>query len=405
MAISLTESIKRGVSALSIAALLAAGLNACSGGSDNSSGTSSSSGSTNPPGGGEPATEQATLGEQIYRNPIEGGTTFACATCHALTEPAADGLRRAGHPIGDALRRQSYKNGQLNTFLDAANTCLNDWINISTPWTQSSEQFTALVDYLESEDTGTGTTTDVTFTIMGESVPSEAFTGDITRGQAAFNETCASCHGVDAQGGLNVGFALAGIDYSEEQIARKVRTSGPISSNSVYTGLTGGRMPFWSLERLSNQELGDIIAYLRSTVSTSSSGSSSSNSTSSSSSGGQTACTTNHPSVGQTTTLSTLFHGVSGLATIVDDCSIEITGFNYDGQGITVYVYGGLGGNYSDRNGGPGFPIGMNLIRSTPYADETLRVTLPPNKTLDDLDGVSIWCSDVDISFGDGMFN
>jgi hypothetical protein len=39
---------------------------------------------------------------------------------------------------------------------------------------------------------------------------------------------------------------------------------------------------------------------------------------------------------------NTKFHGVKGTATIVDDCTIEITDFQYDGQGIVVDFYGGL---------------------------------------------------------------
>lgn len=372
-------------------------------------GSSKDKGNPNPPvTGGDPQAALIEKGQEVYSNRLEGGTNFACATCHALSEPASDGLRRAGHPIGDALRRQSYKNGQLNTFLEAANTCLTDWLDIQTPWTESTEEYSALVAYIEDQDTDNGAVQDVSFTITGESVPIEADNGDVNRGQTAFNATCASCHGEDALGGLDVGFALSGFDNSPEQIAKKVRTSGPSSAdqpNSVYNGLTGGRMPFWSLERLSNQELGDIIAFLRSTVDNAGSSSSGGMSGSSSSGGNTNGCATNHPDVGKTTMLSTLQHDVSGLATIIDDCTIEITGFNYDGGGITVYVYGGLNGDYSDRDGGPGFLMGPNLVRSSQYINETLRVQLPSNKTLDDLDGVSIWCSDFNISFGDGLFN
>lgn len=43
--------------------------------------------------------------------------------------------------------------------------------------------------------------------------------------------------------------------------------------------------------------------------------------------------------VGKTLTLSSRAHGVSGTATVVDDCTIQLSNFNYDGGGLPdVYV-------------------------------------------------------------------
>jgi hypothetical protein len=86
------------------------------------------------------------------------------------------------------------------------------------------------------------------------------------------------------------------------------------------------------------------------------------------------------------------------MATIVDSCTIEITNFNYDGLGLSrVFAYGGLAGNYRD-----GFPIGPNL-RGTVYTGQTLRLALRPGD-IDKLDGISIWCADVNANFGDVTF-
>ena len=110
------------------------------------------------------------------------------------------------------------------------------------------------------------------------------------------------------------------------------------------------------------------------------------------------ACTKSSGKVGQVTTLSTRSHGVSGKATVIDDCTIEIRNFFYDGGGLArVFVYGGKASNYS-----AGFPIGNNL-RGTSFSNQTLTVTLNPGD-LDKLDGISIWCSDANVSFGDGLF-
>ena len=51
-------------------------------------------------GCGDDATGPADVpsGQALYESPHEDGNTFSCATCHALTEPSADGLTRPGHP-------------------------------------------------------------------------------------------------------------------------------------------------------------------------------------------------------------------------------------------------------------------------------------------------------------------
>jgi Electron transfer DM13 len=103
--------------------------------------------------------------------------------------------------------------------------------------------------------------------------------------------------------------------------------------------------------------------------------------------------------VGKTLNLSTRGHGVSGTATVVDDCTIQLSNFNYDGGGLQdVYVWGAKGGNY-----GSGFRIGSNLF-GTPRANATVLVSLQAGD-IDKLDGISIWCEGARVSFGDGLFN
>ncbi|MFK5969320.1 MAG: hypothetical protein QM487_04265, partial [Candidatus Marithrix sp.] len=53
-------------------------------------------------------------GEKLYRNAISNNSSFACVNCHALTEPAENGFRRAGHLLGDATKRTRYKNDKTS---------------------------------------------------------------------------------------------------------------------------------------------------------------------------------------------------------------------------------------------------------------------------------------------------
>lgn len=108
-----------------------------------------------------------------------------------------------------------------------------------------------------------------------------------------------------------------------------------------------------------------------------------------------------HPKVGQMAIFNTHHHQVAGQATIIDNCTIEVTSFSYDGEGPTVYFYGGLEGDYSDN--GAGFILSM-AINGRIYDNETYTITLTSASMLDEMDGISVWCSDFQVSFGDGLF-
>ena len=109
------------------------------------------------------------------------------------------------------------------------------------------------------------------------------------------------------------------------------------------------------------------------------------------------ACGTTHAKIGQVATLNKIMHGVGGTATIVDDCTLEIKNFSYDGKGIDVRIYGAIGGNFRR-----GIPMTDDLVRRQPYTGETLKARLPAGKTWDDVDSISVWCVDFAVDFGNG---
>jgi len=335
-------------------------------------------------------------GERVYSEPLADGNTFACATCHAIEEPAPDGLTRPGHPIGDATRRPSYKNGRVTELLEAVNTCVTDWMNASA-FTDGDTRWLALRDYLEST-APEGEADPIEIRIVEP--PADLSGGDPDEGRRIFDSSCAVCHGEGAVGTERAP-PLVGADLEAAYVARRVRTSG---DSPVYEGLTGGIMPFWGTDRLPDEDLRHVVAFAVE-VSAPVMGdggmppSDGGMPPSDAGAGPDSGCGSSHPSVGHVAELSTDFHGVMGTATIVDDCTIVIEDFHYDGTGIDVRIYGGLGGDYDS-----GFAISDDLIRSGGYSGETLRLTLPSDRTLDDLDGVSVWCVAVGVSFGDGMF-
>lgn len=110
-------------------------------------------------------------------------------------------------------------------------------------------------------------------------------------------------------------------------------------------------------------------------------------------------CPDTDPRVGWRATFATHHHGVAGTAEIRDDCTIVVSDFTYDGTGLDVRFYGGKDGDYAG-----GFALSDDLLRPGGYSGETLVLTLPEDRTLGDLDGLSVWCVDVGIDFGSGLF-
>ena len=107
-------------------------------------------------------------------------------------------------------------------------------------------------------------------------------------------------------------------------------------------------------------------------------------------------CEKSHALVGYSGFFDTLAHNVAGKATIIDDCTILISQFDYDGQGPEVYFYGARDHQYQDSSA---FLIGPKLNGKT-YQNDEFTIRLPTNKTLDDLTGLSVWCVDFNADFG-----
>ncbi|MEM7206805.1 MAG: DM13 domain-containing protein [Pseudomonadota bacterium] len=104
-------------------------------------------------------------------------------------------------------------------------------------------------------------------------------------------------------------------------------------------------------------------------------------------------CAQTHPKVGEVADLSTIAHGVRGRIRVVDDCTLEVTGFYYDGQGLNDVRF------YNLDNGET---YGDNLFGRA-HSDRTFQITID-SASLDDLDRISVWCIPARSSFGEGSF-
>jgi mono/diheme cytochrome c family protein len=367
--------------------------------------------------GAQPDRGDQALGRSLYETPLADGNSFSCATCHALGEPSPDGLRRAGHPLGDATRRRHWKNGKAPTFLAAVNSCLTDWM-VAPTWAANDPQFLALRDFLDSQAT-VEHADDLRFEIVPP--PAELAGGDVARGRSTFDRTCSVCHGTGGIG-TDRGPRVAGSVRTPEYIAKRIRSSGSPKS-AVYGELSGGVMPFWAKDRLSDGEVRDLVAFIRHDAPAADASAPVADAgvppdaappTDASADAvvahdtrpgspdvpPASGCGKTNPRVGWTADLgiNTGEGQVSGFVTMIDDCTLQLTKFSYDGNGIDVRVFGSKVKTFR-----PGFVIGPDLFGHR-YTKATLNVTLPPGKTLDDLDWVSIWCTKARADFGSGPF-
>jgi len=109
------------------------------------------------------------------------------------------------------------------------------------------------------------------------------------------------------------------------------------------------------------------------------------------------------PRVGYQAQLSTLGKNVSGTVTIVDDDTVRVDDFTYDGGASFVYFY--LGSVESEPAFESGLRIG-NLLSGTVFdgTQGPIFVDLPIGETLEGYHGFSVWCEKFNANFGSGTF-
>lgn len=93
-------------------------------------------------------------------------------------------------------------------------------------------------------------------------------------------------------------------------------------------------------------------------------------------------------------------HIAQGIATIVDERTIHVRHFTYDGTAPLVYFY--LGADNTHAAFANGIAIGPVLGRA--YADEEITVQLPPGQSLDGYTAISVWCAAFNVSFTSASF-
>jgi len=109
---------------------------------------------------------------------------------------------------------------------------------------------------------------------------------------------------------------------------------------------------------------------------------------------------TYHPKVGEIADFGTgNAHEVAGTAHIVNNRTMELRNFYFDGGGIQIEVWLSESGNFPSDY----LSISGDLLGRV-FEDDTLTLDIPAGTDLSKINYISIWCIPAGASFGDGQF-
>ncbi len=105
------------------------------------------------------------------------------------------------------------------------------------------------------------------------------------------------------------------------------------------------------------------------------------------------------PGVGWEAEIMGTAHDVAGTAVIVDEDTIEIEGWTFDGGGINARIFLLVDGDDFNRD----IELTDNLV-GDPSDGDTLVLDLPGDVGFEDFNLLTVWCIPAGVSFGDGLF-
>lgn len=205
------------------------------------------------------------LGERLFRDPDlspSSNNYLACNDCHSGS--ADEGGRiYAGYPLENAATREAWWGGYEVQFLDAVNFCLTFFMR-GQRLAPGDPEGDALYEFLDSiSPVETAPALPLTLT----KTPPLLGGGDADEGRDVWDAACRDCHGSPSGSGrLHATVTPLDADLFDEYdelfpnvnhrliVAEKVR-------HGAFFGI-GGVMPPFAEERLTDEQLADVMAYL-----------------------------------------------------------------------------------------------------------------------------------------------
>jgi thiosulfate dehydrogenase len=187
---------------------------------------------------------------------------FACATCHATAQHPAAGRILPGADLDGVVARPHFWGGQEGDLLRSVNHCLRIFLLDSQGLTRDDPRGADLYAFLAALPPARPGP--APFTVVG--VIQDVPVGDVTRGGEIYDRACRSCHGTPHDGAGR----LPGASLLPEETIAEHGDYGPLElrltaiekiRHGSFLGYAG-RMPPFSVETLSDGEVGDLLSYL-----------------------------------------------------------------------------------------------------------------------------------------------
>jgi thiosulfate dehydrogenase len=200
------------------------------------------------------------VGAQLFADPRFAGSdanAFSCATCHATAD---DDRILPGADLRGAFARPSFWGGYAPSLLEATNACLTFFMR-GAPLEPADVRGRALYEYLVSLE-GDRTAQPLSIVENVRGIPR----GDPARGARVWDRACASCHGAPHTGAGRITELASRVP--EDSVAFAAQSGFPLEvvitekvRHGAFFGV-GGTMPPFSIEALSDEDLGALNAFL-----------------------------------------------------------------------------------------------------------------------------------------------
>jgi mono/diheme cytochrome c family protein len=212
-------------------------------------------------------------GRVIFHSPAVGANGLSCFDCHDdFQEGRKDGLRRSGHSLYNAAGRQTFW-GQdpesPNVYSNIANAsvvCVKHFMR--SPDKLTAQQLLSLQAYLQSITRQWGTSALALSPGADKTGEYAHFDGgDRIRGRELFYAACHVCH---PNGNAGIAPAPLARDKDPSYYARKIREGDGLGAvlagidPNAYDPTSGEFMPFYGADILTNRDIRDLIAHIKS---------------------------------------------------------------------------------------------------------------------------------------------
>ena len=188
---------------------------------------------------------------------------FSCASCHDVVPPGSGAPIKTGALLAGATRRPSFWGAQTDDLLAAIDVCRSQFMLATAPLEASSAEAAALCAFLAALEPGDPDAAAFTIVRTIDELPR----GDAASGAALFGRTCAACHG---EAHTANGRLAARVPVLPDQTLRDHAAYDPRSQRLIFIEKIrhggflgyGGDMPPFSAERLSDEDVSDVLEAL-----------------------------------------------------------------------------------------------------------------------------------------------